>query len=115
MKTLYFDLPMGAAGDMLGAALYELLNEDEKKAFLQQLCQAGIPGVEVSAEKSVKCGITGTHLKVRENGEEEDLQKKASGGVFSSFHNRFCLFLLQDTEYAGAVQIFARSEFEFFC
>ena len=72
MKTLYFDLPMGAAGDMLGAALYELLNEDEKKAFLQELCQAGIPGVELSAEKSVKCGITGTHFKVRVNGEEEE-------------------------------------------
>ena len=72
MKTLYFDLPMGAAGDMLGAALYELLNEDEKKAFLKELCQAGIPGVELSAEKSVKCGITGTHFKVRINGEEEE-------------------------------------------
>ena len=30
MKTLYLDLPMGAAGDMLSAALYELLSDDEK-------------------------------------------------------------------------------------
>ena len=30
MKTLYLDLPMGAAGDMLSAALYELMNEEER-------------------------------------------------------------------------------------
>ena len=30
MKTLYLDLPMGAAGDMLSAALYELLSDEEK-------------------------------------------------------------------------------------
>ncbi len=72
MKTLYFDLPMGAAGDMLSAALYELLNENEKKAFLQELCGAGIPGVEVTVEKSVKCGINGTHFKVLVKGEEEE-------------------------------------------
>ena len=72
MKTLYFDLPMGAAGDMLSAALYELLPENEKQDFLKELCGAGIPGVEVIAEKSVKCGITGTHFKVLVNGEEEE-------------------------------------------
>ena len=72
MKTLYLDLPMGAAGDMLSAALYELLNENERDAFLKELNSAGIPGVTVCAEKSVKCGITGTHFKVSVNGEEEE-------------------------------------------
>lgn len=72
MKTLFFDLQMGAAGDMLSAALYELLNEEEKQAFLKELCGAGIPGVQVMAEQSVKCGITGTHFKVTVNGEEEE-------------------------------------------
>ena len=28
MKTLYFDCQMGAAGDMLTAALYELLDDE---------------------------------------------------------------------------------------
>ena len=72
MKTLYLDLPMGAAGDMLSAALFELLNEEEKTAFLKEINQAGIPGVEVSAEPSVKCGITGTHFKVVVDGQEEE-------------------------------------------
>ena len=72
MKTLYFDLPMGAAGDMLSAALYELLSEEEKKFFIEEINKAGIPGVTVSAEKSVKCGITGTHFKVLVEGQEEE-------------------------------------------
>ena len=71
MKTLYLDLPMGAAGDMLSAALYELLSDEERKSFIEEINQAGIPGVTVTAEKSVKCGITGTHFKVLVEGEEE--------------------------------------------
>ena len=72
MKTIYLDLPMGAAGDMLSAALFELLNEEEKTAFLKEINQAGIPGVVVTPEPSVKCGITGTHFKVVVDGQEEE-------------------------------------------
>ena len=72
MKTLYLDLPMGAAGDMLSAALYELLNEEERKSFIEEINKAGIPGVTVAAESSVKCGITGTHFTVKVNGQEEE-------------------------------------------
>ena len=71
MKTLYLDLPMGAAGDMLSAALYELLSDEERKSFIEEINNSGIPGVTVTAEKSVKCGITGTHFKVLVEGEEE--------------------------------------------
>ena len=71
MKTIYLDLPMGAAGDMLSAALFELLDEKQKEQFLKQINDAGIHGVSVSAEPSVKCGITGTHFTVLVDGEEE--------------------------------------------
>lgn len=69
MKVLYLDCAMGAAGDMLMAALYELL--PEKEAFLATMNSLGLPGIEISAEASVKCGITGTHMKVLVRGMEE--------------------------------------------
>lgn len=72
MKTLYFDCQMGAAGDMLTAALYELLDDDEKKKFLDLINNAGIEGVTSIAEPSEKCGITGTHMRVLADGREED-------------------------------------------
>ena len=72
MKTIYLDLPMGAAGDMLSAALFELLDENQKNEFLNEINGAGIPKVSVSIEPSVKCGITGTHFKVVVDGQEEE-------------------------------------------
>lgn len=70
MKTLYLDCSMGAAGDMLAAALLELLPDPD--AFVAELNALAIPGVNFSWEASVKCGITGTHLQVTVHGEEED-------------------------------------------
>ena len=69
MKTLYLDCGMGASGDMLTAALLELLPEPD--VFLEKLNALGIPGVQIEKEKSVKCGITGTHMVVTIHGEEE--------------------------------------------
>lgn len=69
MKTLYLDLSMGAAGDMLAAALLELL--PDPNTFVAELNGLGIPGVRFQRERAVKCGITGTHLAVTVDGEEE--------------------------------------------
>ena len=69
MRTLYLDCGMGAAGDMLTAALLELL--PDRKEFLAQLNSLGIPGVSFSCETSAKCGIQGTHITVKVYGEEE--------------------------------------------
>ena len=70
MRTIYLDCGMGAAGDMLTAALLELMpNQD---AFVEELNGLGIPGIRFTAEKCEKCGILGTHMKVTIHGEEED-------------------------------------------
>ncbi len=71
MRVLYLDLGMGAAGDMLAASLYELLDESGRSAFIEKMNGLGIEGLEISAERSSKCGINGTHMRVRVDGMEE--------------------------------------------
>ena len=70
MKTLYLDCGMGAAGDMLSAALLELFPNPAK--MVEQLNAFGIPHVHYEIEPSVKCGIKGTHLSVKVHGHEEE-------------------------------------------
>ena len=70
MRTLYLECGMGAAGDMLTAALLELT--EDRQAFVDKMNHIGLPGVSVAAEPSVKCGITGTHMRVTVDGAEEE-------------------------------------------
>ncbi len=72
MKTLYLDCSMGAAGDMLTAALLELLPEPQE--FIRKLNDLQIPAVQFKADKVLKCGILGTYMSVTVNGMEEDEQ-----------------------------------------
>ena len=69
MKTLYLQCNMGAAGDMLTAALLELMPDPE--AFLEKLNRIGLSGVAVSKERVTRCGIEGTHMRVTVGGKEE--------------------------------------------
>ena len=69
MKTLYIECNMGAAGDMLMAALYELL--EDKQGFLDVMNGLGLPEVSVKAVPGSTCGIAGTHMQVTVNGQEE--------------------------------------------
>ena len=69
MRTLYLDCGMGAAGDMLTAALLELLPQPEE--FVKRLNGLGIPGVTYHREQAEKCGITGTHITVTVDGHAE--------------------------------------------
>ncbi len=69
MKVLYLDCGMGAAGDMLAAALIELL--PDRGEFLAKLNALGLPGVSVSLERAERCGIVGSRFVVRVGGEQE--------------------------------------------
>lgn len=70
MKTLYIECNMGAAGDMLMAALLELL--DDKEKFIEDINCIGLADVSVSALPSVKCGVSGTNISVLIRGAEEE-------------------------------------------
>lgn len=69
MKDLYFDLKMGAAGDMMAAGLLELF--DNACEVVQKLNGLNIPGVEFILQDSFKCGIKGSSLIVNVKGEVE--------------------------------------------
>ena len=77
MRILYLDCGMGAAGDMLTAALAELLPEPD--VFVERLNELAIPGVRFTKERSVKCGIIGTHMSVKIHGGEEDAEHAEHG------------------------------------
>ena len=72
MRTIYLDCAMGAAGDMLMGALYELL--PEKDEFLRRMRALGLPGIEIAAEPAVRCGVSGTHMRVLVHGAEEGVE-----------------------------------------
>lgn len=70
MRTLYIDCGMGAAGDMLTAALLDLVPDPEEA--VRELNEMGIPGVRYEMVRMKKQGISGMHMKVLVHGVEEE-------------------------------------------
>ncbi len=64
MKTLFLECNMGASGDMLMGALYELLSDSQKNAFLNSMNSLFPKQIMLSAASSEKCGIWGTKMNV---------------------------------------------------
>lgn len=84
MKTLYIDCGMGAAGDMIVAALLELLPDNEQAKALEKLNHLGLDGISVKREKVLKSGINGSHIDVLINGETETSQDIHDPAEFES-------------------------------
>lgn len=86
MRTLYIECNMGAAGDMLMAALLELLPHPDP--FMDRMNGLGIPGVRIERTETVKCGVTGTHIAVRVGGEEEGSRDVPAGHAHEHRHEQ---------------------------
>lgn len=69
MRTLYLDLNMGVAGDMLTAALLGLFPEPE--SLVDELNQIGIPQVKYQLQPEKQSGIAGLTVHVLVDGIEE--------------------------------------------
>lgn len=85
MKTLYLDCSMGAAGDMLTAALLELFEDQDE--IIRELNKLGIPHVQFERETVNKCGIRGTHIRVRVHGMEEGEHEHGGESVHTHHHS----------------------------
>ena len=75
---------MGAAGDMLLGALYELYPEKER--FLADM-NALIPGVKLEAEGVTRQGIAGTHMRVDIHGQEEGHERRRAHDHHQDHHH----------------------------
>lgn len=85
MKQLYLDLGMGAAGDMLTAALLELC--PHKDGIIKKLNSLNIPGVHYEREIMKKSAICGTHMHVIVNGSEEEYGHEHEEGHHEHSHH----------------------------
>ena len=85
MKRLYIDCGMGAAGDMLGAALLDLM--PDPVAVLAELNALGIPGVSFGSAKAKKCGVSGMQLFVRLDGKTEEEHEHSDMRTYRGIHD----------------------------
>ncbi|MCR5136321.1 MAG: nickel pincer cofactor biosynthesis protein LarC [Oscillospiraceae bacterium] len=100
MRTIYFDLSMGAAGDMLTAALLELHPEPER--VLETLNRVFQGRVSLSAARDRKCGIAGTHVTVTADGKVEGEKTRSEGHEEAHAEQRHdCLCRDSSREHGG--------------
>lgn len=92
MKTLFIECNMGAAGDMLMGALYELLPEPEQNRFLETMNNLFPDKIMISASPSEKCGIWGTKMNVVILGQtEEEVISQETGHSHPEEHHHHSL------------------------
>jgi uncharacterized protein (TIGR00299 family) protein len=90
---------MGAAGDMLAAALYELVNDKYKKIFLKEMNLLGLNNVKVIAQTDEKCSIKGTkiHVSICGHKENEHNHENTHHCKHHSEHNHINLKTIEST------------------
>ena len=88
MKTLYLECNMGASGDMLMGALYELLPDSAKDTFMKNMNSLFPNQLMLKAAPAEKCGIWGTKMNVVILGQEEASPEEHSHHHASSHHEK---------------------------
>jgi uncharacterized protein (TIGR00299 family) protein len=81
---LYLECAMGASGDMLMGALLELL--PDRDSFIQKMRDLGLPGVAIGYGPAVKCGVSGTKMRISVGGEEETSKDVVLSGEHAHGH-----------------------------
>lgn len=118
MKTLYLECNMGASGDMLMGALYELLSDSEKDIFLKTMNSLFPEDIMLHAVPSEKCGIWGTKMNVVILGQEEHADADISpqhghnaGHAHHHFHTSYLNMLkqIEDLPISSSVKEHAKS------
>jgi uncharacterized protein (TIGR00299 family) protein len=78
---------MGAAGDMLTAALYELLGDNDKKWFFKQINSLGLDDISITAQHIEKNLVNGTKVHVKIFGHEENFSHTDHSQLHKCNHN----------------------------
>lgn len=99
MRTLYLECNMGAAGDMLTAALAGLFEDPSE--VVNKLNSLGIPKVRYRLEPALKCGIQGLQIRVLIEGHEEGVHENQSGSqeshhVYDHHHHHTSMKEIKD-------------------
>jgi uncharacterized protein (TIGR00299 family) protein len=71
MKKLFLQCNMGASGDMLAAALFDLISPVQQENFLQEMNNLGLKNVKVFAKTGFSCAIKGISIEVNIDGHVE--------------------------------------------
>lgn len=69
MRQLFLECNMGAAGDMLNAALFEICTEEQKKQYLETMNHLS-HRIQIKMENVVNSSISGVHMHVLVQTEE---------------------------------------------
>lgn len=86
MKTLFLECNMGAAGDMLMGALYELLPKPEQEQFLETMNSLFPDKIMIKTAPSEKCGIWGTKVNVVILGQTETTEASEEEHAHTHHH-----------------------------
>ncbi len=101
MRTLYIDCGMGAAGDMLTAALLSLC--EDREGFLREINEILQGRAVVSAAQDTKCGVQGLYVSVLIGGDEE-------GEMIRHHHRHTGIREIRNFLYAAAVSEKVRTD-----